>query len=64
MDGPNIYITPVEVIGEPDLGDVTAEIDTTPSADIHYTNGSASTYLKDQGFIRRWVTMNEYDIYA
>ena len=64
MEGPIISITPVEVIGEPDLGDVTAEIDTADSANVHYTKGSTETYLKDKGFIRRWLSMGEYDIYA
>lgn len=64
MDGPIIYYTPVQAVGEPDLGDVTAEIETEPFADVHFKPGSLNTYLQNEGFIRRWVTMNEYDIYA
>jgi len=64
MDGPEIYVTPAEVIGEPDLGDLTAEIETQPFAHVHYNPGSFEIYMQNEGFIRRWVTMNEYDIYA
>jgi hypothetical protein len=64
MEGPTITVTPSRIVGEPEVGDVTAEIETEPSADIHYTPGIFETYLKDKGSIKRWVTMNEYDIYA
>lgn len=64
MEGPTITVTPSQIIGESDVGDVTAEIDTTPFANIDYTPGSVETYLKNEGFIRRWVSVNEYDIYA
>ena len=53
-----------EIVGESDRGDVTAEISTTPFASIEITPGSAETYMKDPGFIRRWVTQDKYDIYA
>lgn len=64
---PNPRITlaePSRIEGEPDLGDVTAKIDTKSKASIKITKGSAETYLKDKGFIRRWVTEDKYDIYA
>ena len=64
MEGPKITVIPSEVVGKPEVGDVTAEIETEPSADIHYTPGIFDMYLKNKGSIRRWVTMNEYDIYA
>lgn len=64
MEGPTITVTPSRIVGKPEVGDVTAEIETEPSADIHYTPGIFETYLKDKGSIKRWVTMNEYDIYA
>ena len=64
MEGPEIYVTPSEVIGESDLGDLTAEIETQPFAHVHYKPGNFEIYLQNEGFIRRWVTMNEYDIYA
>ena len=64
MDGPIFTVTPSRIIGEPEVGDVTAEIETEPSAEIHYTPGIFETYLKNKGSIQRWVTMNEYDIYA
>ena len=53
-----------EVVGEPDAGDVTVDIETEPNARIHYTPGSVETYLQDNGFIRHWVSMDHYDIYA
>ena len=53
-----------EVIGEPDLGDVTVDIQTEPNARIHYTPGSVETYLQNEGFIRHWVSVDNYDIYA
>lgn len=64
MRGVRIEGTPSEVVGEPDLGDVTDEIETTPFADLRGTPASVQTYLKDAGFIRRWISINEYDIYA
>ena len=64
---PNPQITlvePSQVVGEPDLGDVTEEIDAKSYASIQITRGSAETYLKDKGFLHRWVTEDKYDIYA
>ncbi len=55
---------PSEVVGEPDLGDISVDIETAPSARIHYTPGSVETYLQNEGFIRRWTTIDKYDIYA
>ena len=55
---------PSQVVGEPDLGDVTAKIDAKSYASIQINTGSVETYIKDQGFIRRWVTEDKYDIYA
>ena len=53
-----------EVVGEPELSDISVDIEATPNARIHYTPGSVETYLQDEGFIRHWVSMNQYDIYA
>ena len=53
-----------DVVGEPDSGDVTVDIETEPNARIHYTPGSVETFLQDEGFIRQWVSMNQYDTYA
>lgn len=55
---------PGEVIGEPDLGDISVDIQTAPSARIHYTPGSVETYIKNEGFIRHWVSYDHYDIYV
>lgn len=64
MQGPNISVTPSQVVGESDLGNLTAEIETASSAEIEYTPGSAETQLADEGFIRNWVSEGHYDIYA
>ena len=53
-----------EVVGEPDTGDVTVDIETEPNARIQYTPGSVETFLQNEGYIRHWVTMDHYDIYA
>lgn len=64
MPAPNISVTPSQVVGDSDLGNVTAKIETTSSAEIDYTPGSAETQLADKGFIRNWVSEGHYDIYA
>ena len=61
---PQISVQPSRVIGEPDLGDISVDIETTPSATIRYTPGSVRTYLENEGFIRHWITYDNYDIYA
>lgn len=62
--GAEIYVAEPQVVGEPDVGDVTAEIQTAPSADIQTTQGGVRTYIENQGFLRQWVTEDYYDIYA
>lgn len=64
MPGPTISVTPSQVTGDTDVGDVTADINTTAGARISYTPGSAETYIQNEGFIRRWVSEDKYDIYA
>ena len=61
---PRIQITPGRVVGTPDVGDVTTDIQAQHDADIKYQPAKASTYIEDQGFLRRWVTEGKYDIYA
>ena len=61
---PQMQGHPNEVIGEPYLGDISVDIETAPSARIHYTPGSVETYLQNEGFIRHWVSTDSYDIYA
>ena len=61
---PQVQGHPSEVIGEPDLGDISVDIETEPSARLHYTPGSVETYLENEGFIRHWVSYDNYDIYA
>ena len=53
-----------EVVGQPDTGDVTVDIETEPNARIQYTPGTVETFLQDEGYIRHWVSMDHYDIYA
>ncbi len=62
--GVEVQISTSQLIGDIDVGDLTAEIQTAPSAEIHATQGATQTYLRDQGFIRRWVSEDKYDIYA
>lgn len=64
MPPPTIRVNPAQVVGEPDIGDVTADIKTTDHADIKITPGSAETQVADKGFIRHFVTEGHYDIYA
>lgn len=62
--GAQVQVTPPHITGQSDVGDVTAEIQTTPSADIRTSQGGVRTYIEDQGFLRQWVTEDYYDIYA
>ena len=62
--GAEIYVTKAQLTGTPEVGDVTAEIQTAPSADIQTSQGGVRTYIENQGFLRQWVTEDYYDIYA
>ena len=64
MPEPTITANEAQVVGTPDEGDVTAEIEPVFSPNVEYTPGSAETYLEDKGFIRRWVSEGHYDIYV
>ena len=61
---PQMQGQPGQVIGEPDLGDISVDIETAPSARIRYTPGSVETYLQNEGFIRHWVSYDNYEVYA
>ncbi len=61
---PKIHITPSQTAGTPNVGDVTTDIQATHDADINYQPAKASTYIKDQGFLRQWTTQGKYDIHA
>ena len=61
---PQMQGRPNQVIGQPDLGNISVDIETAPSARIRYTPGSVQTYLQNEGFIRHWVSYDTYDIYA
>lgn len=62
--GAEVQVQESQITGQTERGDVTAEIETAPSADIRTSQGGVRTYLQDQGFIRQWVTEDYYDIYA
>lgn len=62
--GAEVYVNESQVVGEPDLGDVTMEFQTAPSADIRTTRGGVRTYIENEGYLRQWVTEDNYDIYA
>lgn len=64
IPNPQMQGHPNEVVGEPDTGDISVDIETAPSARIHYTPGSVETYLQNEGFIRHWVSYGNYDITA
>ncbi len=64
IQDPQIQGQPNQVVGEPDLGDISVDIETAPSARLQYTPGSVETYLQNEGFIRHWVSYDSYDIYA
>lgn len=64
MDGPIISVTPSRVVGEPEVGENSMQAETTPFPLYQTTPGSARTYVENEGFIRRWVTIDKYDIYA
>lgn len=53
-----------EVVGDIDVGDFSVDVETEPSAQIHYTPGSVEIYMQNEGFLRQWVSMGNYDIYA
>lgn len=61
---PQVHITPCQAVGEPDLGHYDVNIQTYPTANVQFTPGSVETYIKDQGFLRQWVTEDKYDIYT
>ena len=61
---PQVHITPMRVEGNPDVGDVTTDIQAKHDAEINYQPAKAETYIKDQGFLRQWTTEDRYDIYA
>ena len=64
IPNPQMQGHPNEVVGEPDRGDISVDIETAPSAKIRYTPGSVETYLQNKGFIRHWVSYGNYDISA
>ncbi|WP_295159031.1 DUF6470 family protein [Selenomonas sp. AE3005] len=61
---PTITFHPVEAVGEPDLGDVSVNIDTQAFAQTHFTPGQVETYMQQKANVERWVTEGKYDIYA
>ena len=64
VPNPQIQGHPGQVVGTPDRGNISVDIETAPSARIRYTPGSVETYMKNEGFIRHWVSYGNYDISA
>ena len=62
--GAEVQVQESQLTGRSEVGDVTAEIQTTPSADVRISQGSVRTYIQDQGYLRQWTTEDYYDIYA
>lgn len=60
---PTITVHPSEVVGTPDEGDVTVNIDTDAFAKTHFTRGSVETYVKQKADVKRWLTEGRYDKY-
>lgn len=53
-----------EVVGDIQDSDISVDIQTEPNANIHYTPGSVETSLANKGYIRHWVSMDNYEVYA
>ena len=64
IPNPQMQGHPNEIVGTPDRGNISVDIETAPSARIRYTPGSVETYLENKGFIRHWVSYGNYDISA
>ncbi len=62
--GAEVQVQESQLTGRSEVGDVTAEIQTTSSADVRISQGSVRTYIQDQGYLRQWTTEDYYDIYA
>ena len=61
---PTIHITPGEVRGEPDPGDVTVQAETQAFAATNFTPGRVEVYMRQKGEVHQWTTEGHYDIYA
>ncbi len=61
---PEMHITPGKVVGTPDPGHYTTEIDTESMAKSDFQRGKVEIYMKQKGDIRQWVTWGKYDTYA
>jgi len=61
---PAIKFHPVEVEGEPDVGDTSVEINAKAFAETNFTPGKVETYMQQKANVNCWVTEGEYDIYA
>jgi hypothetical protein len=64
IPAPTIKITPGEVRGTPDVGDVTVRADTQAFAATNFTPGSVEVYMRQKGEVHQWTTEGHYDIYA
>lgn len=64
MPPPTFTVEKSEIKGQMDPGTFKCDINPTANAKIRLQPGSAETYLKDKGFINRWVTKGYIDTQA
>lgn len=61
---PTVTVQPSEIVGTPDPGNQTIDIEITPNADVQFHPGSITFSMKDPGSIENWVSVGHYDINA
>jgi hypothetical protein len=61
---PVITFHPIEAVGEPDLGDVSVDINAKAFAETNFTPGKVEVYMQQKANVERWVSEGKYDIYA
>lgn len=61
---PEITVTPSRIKGKMDPGSDTTSIQATATPEIENRPGSAQTTLASKGYVRQWVSVGRYDVYA
>lgn len=64
IPNPEFYVTPSTIKGQMDPGSDTTEINATGTPEIDVRPGSAETSLVSKGYVRQWVSVGHYDVYA